>query len=182
MPTYTLITVTHGGEVRHSRGFESLRMCQEARSIALTGMTIAQAEGADQVAREQQAAWERQRQGMMEAEWRERHPPRPPTEVEAEGLRIMQLVWNHGDTSARPEYLNDWYGYQVSVCVGRSMFGADGLIRDEFRIAGGRAWGMQHLTASSKPNPGGIRVAQCVIELPDEPSVPLSKLTPGEAA
>lgn len=182
MPTYTLITVTHGGEVRHTRGFESLRMCQEARSIALTGLTIAQAEEADRVAREQQAAWERQRQEMMEAEWRERHPPRPPTEIEAAGLRVMQLVWTHCETSARPEYLNDWYGYQVSVRESRSVFGVDGLIRDEFRIIGGRAWGVQHLTASPMPDPGSIRVAQCVIELPDEPAVPLSKLTPSEAA
>ena len=37
MPSYTLITVTYGGEVRHARGFESLRMCQEARSSCRGG-------------------------------------------------------------------------------------------------------------------------------------------------
>ena len=182
MATYTLITVTHGGEVRHARGFESLRMCQEARSIALTGMTIARAEEAERVVREKHAAWESRRQAMMEAEWRERHPARPPTEVEAAGLRVMQLVWSHGDTSARPEYLSDWNGYQVSVRIGRSVLGADGLIHDEFRITGGRSWGVTHLTPAPRPDPGSIRVAHCVIELPDEPAVPLSKLTPGEAA
>ncbi len=37
---FTLITVTYGGEVHHSRGYETLRMCEEAKSIARTGMTI----------------------------------------------------------------------------------------------------------------------------------------------
>lgn len=182
MPTYTLITVTHGGEVRHSRGFESLRMCQEARSIALTGMTIAQAEEADRVAREQRAAWERQRQEAMEAEWRTRHPPRQTTESEAQGLRVMQLVWLHDGTSGGREYLDDWYGGQAIVLTSRSVLGADGLIRDEYKIVGGRSSGMQLLSPSLKLDRDSIRVAQCVIELPDEPAVPLSKLTTGEAA
>lgn len=37
---YTLITVTYGGEVSHSRGYETLGMCEQAKSIALTGMTV----------------------------------------------------------------------------------------------------------------------------------------------
>lgn len=37
---YTMITVTYGGSVGHSRDYQSLRMCQQARSLALTGMTI----------------------------------------------------------------------------------------------------------------------------------------------
>ena len=94
----------------------------------------------------------------------------------------MRLVWTSEDVVSRPEYLDDWGGYQVSIRVSRSVFGADGLIRDEFGIVSGRAWGIQFLTPGPKPDPGGIRSAHCVIEMPDEPTVALSKLTPSEAA
>ena len=44
---YTLITVTYGGEVNYSCGYATLYMCKQARSLALTGMTIEQNAVAD---------------------------------------------------------------------------------------------------------------------------------------
>lgn len=40
MATWALITVTYGGLVSHSGGYASRRLCEEARSVALTGLTI----------------------------------------------------------------------------------------------------------------------------------------------
>ncbi len=37
---WILITITYGGEVRHSDLFPTLALCEEAKSIALTGYTI----------------------------------------------------------------------------------------------------------------------------------------------
>lgn len=62
---YTLITVTYGGEVHHSRGYETLRMCEQAKSIALTGMTIEEKDAADKERRRQRELWE------AEHPWRE---------------------------------------------------------------------------------------------------------------
>jgi len=38
--SWTLLTVSYGGEVRQTPGFSSLRLCEQAASLALTGMTI----------------------------------------------------------------------------------------------------------------------------------------------
>lgn len=45
--SYTLITVTYGGAVSNSR-YETLAMCEQAKSIALTGMTIEENTVADE--------------------------------------------------------------------------------------------------------------------------------------
>jgi hypothetical protein len=37
---WTLITVTQGGAVHHSEPFATFHMCNEAKSLAQTGMTI----------------------------------------------------------------------------------------------------------------------------------------------
>lgn len=68
--TYTLITVTYGGSVAHSGGYDTLHMCEEARSLATTGMTIEAKKASDdayKVARDKEYA-----------EWRATHPSREP--------------------------------------------------------------------------------------------------------
>lgn len=67
----TLITVTHGGQVFHSEGFPNQRACDEAKSIALTGMTIEQNAAED-------AAYVKMEKDRADS-WREAHPPRQPT-------------------------------------------------------------------------------------------------------
>lgn len=63
---YTLITVTYGGDVSHSRGYETLEMCEQAKSLALTGMTIEQNKAADEA------------YAKSERDWDEAHPWREP--------------------------------------------------------------------------------------------------------
>lgn len=45
--SWTLLTVSYGGEVKYTPGFSTLRLCREAKSLALTGMTIEENERAD---------------------------------------------------------------------------------------------------------------------------------------
>lgn len=68
---WTLITVTNGGDVSHSTGYLSKELCEQAKSVALTGMTIEQNKAADE-------AYEK---SVKEAadRWREAHPPRKPS-------------------------------------------------------------------------------------------------------
>ncbi|MGU3387236.1 hypothetical protein ACLBYG_22190 [Methylobacterium sp. D53M] len=195
MPTYTLITVTYGGAVHHARGFESLRMCQEARSIALTGMTLAENEAADTAYRTLCIDRDQKRRASREAQWRVKHPPRPPTSDERERLKVLQLAWRH-EGPRRSEQLDDepWCGPNVELV--RSTFGADGLVYDHFAVNGGWATGGFSPAYSTergesvamirgvwvKKGLHDIRSAHCVIEMPDEPTVPLSQLTPSEAA
>lgn len=68
--TYTLITVTQAGDVRHSDGWTTLDLCLDAESMARTGMTVAQAKKREEEGR---AASEK-----AAAEWRAAHPPRAP--------------------------------------------------------------------------------------------------------
>jgi hypothetical protein len=65
MAMWTLITVTNGGNVNESR-HATKRLCEEARSIALTGMTIEENEVADRA----YADWLKK--------WDEEHPWRDP--------------------------------------------------------------------------------------------------------
>jgi hypothetical protein len=62
---YTLITVTYGGEVHYSRGHETLRECEQGKSLALTGMTIEQNQAADAAYKKSFEDWEK------EHPWRE---------------------------------------------------------------------------------------------------------------
>lgn len=63
---WILLTVTYGGAVNRSEPFKSLYLCQEARSLALTGQTI-----------EENAHLAAQRVAA-EKKWRQEHPPRLP--------------------------------------------------------------------------------------------------------
>lgn len=186
MPTYTLITVTYGGVVSHARGFATLRMCQEARSIALTGMTIADNEAADVAYRERCVAEDRRRRASHAAQWLAKHPPRPPTPAEREGLRHLQISWRH----ERPlvcERLFDGPAHGPHAELVLSTLGADGLVHDHFRINGGWSNGFCSPSYSRergedvkmvrgdwvKKYPTDIRTAHCVIELPDAPETGL---------
>lgn len=62
---WTLITVTNGGQVQESQ-HATKRLCEEAKSIALTGMTIEENEAADRA----YAEWLQK--------WDEEHPWRDP--------------------------------------------------------------------------------------------------------
>ena len=134
MTKYTLITVTHGGIVDHARGFESLEMCRQAQSIALTGRTLeAEAELQAQI----RAARER-----ADALWRAEHPPRAP--VSDSDFKLIE--WYKKCT------FNQIMGSNVPF----STVEEDGLIYDWPGSASG--WG------SFPPNPGKIKFAECVIE------------------
>lgn len=71
LAAFTLITVTNQGEVFHAKGFDTLRMCEQAKSVAVYGRTIEQLE--DDRKREDE------RQAKLDAEWRAKHPPRKAT-------------------------------------------------------------------------------------------------------
>lgn len=47
MALWTLLTVTYGGEVRRTPGFAGKRLCEQAKSLALTGLTIEANEASD---------------------------------------------------------------------------------------------------------------------------------------
>jgi hypothetical protein len=70
LATYTLIVVTQGAEVRQSSGFETLHICEEARSMLVTGMTILNAAASEKRAREERAKAEKM--------WRAANPGRKP--------------------------------------------------------------------------------------------------------
>lgn len=74
-PTFTLITVTNQGEVFHAKGFDTLRMCEQAKSVATTGRTL------EQIKADRKA--EQEREAKRDAEWRAKHPPRKATAAEA---------------------------------------------------------------------------------------------------
>lgn len=85
--TYGLITVTYAGEVRFIDGFRSLRMCEQAKSLATTGRTL-----------EEQAAWEeaqikryRDEEAKRKA-WADAHPPRTPTPDERKQLAARSFI------------------------------------------------------------------------------------------
>lgn len=81
---YTLITVSYGGRIDHS-DFETLQMCEEAKSLALTGMTIEQNKAADE-------AYAKSEQDRKDA-WRAAHPPRVPTANELKTIsRTMPMM------------------------------------------------------------------------------------------
>lgn len=70
---WTLMTVSYGGTVSTNR-FDSKALAEEARSIALTGLTLAENKEADRQYRE--------REERLDAACRSANPPRPPTERE----------------------------------------------------------------------------------------------------
>lgn len=103
---FTLITVTYGGEVGHSRGYETLYMCEQAKSLALTGRTIEANKALD----EHLAA-----QAQEEADkWRSAHPPRKPTTQEeikiASGGFMARWSSQPYTTVGEDGLLYDWPG------------------------------------------------------------------------
>jgi hypothetical protein len=70
LAAYTLVVVTHGAEVRQSSGFETLHICEEARSMLVTGMTIPDAAESEKRAREERAKADKM--------WRAANPGRKP--------------------------------------------------------------------------------------------------------
>ncbi len=178
---YTLITVTYGGTVSHSRGYETLRMCQEARSIALYGMTIAEKEEADRREVEQRRTEWNAQDAKRRAAWLINHPGRAPTPKEAEDIRRGILEWNHDPYGAEAvqervkisEMLSD------NLVLSKSRLAADGLIYDDFTVA----WSVSSAIQISSPGTfwaydndprarkglSDIKSAHCVIEVPDSP-------------
>ncbi len=138
---YTLITVTNAGEVKHSRGFETLEMCEQAKSIALTGMTIEENKAADE------AYAKRQRE--KEAKWRAAHPPRVPTDEERARWAGTLFQTGHYCTIGEDGLLYEWYG---ETWIGPSYRPQDGE-SVEF-IRGGHVLKHRH----------DIKYAKCVIE------------------
>lgn len=68
--TWSLVTVAESGSINISTGYTTKRLCEQARSIALTGMTleeIAAKTNEDAQLREQN-----------HQQWLKDHPPRPP--------------------------------------------------------------------------------------------------------
>lgn len=85
---YALITVTRGGNVSVAP-CDSLAMCQQAKSIALTGRTIEE--------NEELAAAKKRR----DEEWHAAHPPRKPTPEEARQIAAGVIVISSGGNSWR---------------------------------------------------------------------------------
>lgn len=122
-----------------SSRYETLHACKQARSIALTGATI---EENERSRRDAQAREE----GRL-GKWREDHPPRPPTSVA--DLELVDLH-KRGIT------------IRGATCLPYSSVGEDGLIYD---WPGGETYGTFRLTE----NPGQIKTAICVAEIPELP-------------
>jgi hypothetical protein len=91
--SFTLISVTHGGQINHADGFTSLHVCEQARSLALTGQTLEQVEEAAK-------ARESARRKETEA-WRAAHPLRPPTAQERTQFAKHHIIEPPG---------RDWFG------------------------------------------------------------------------
>jgi hypothetical protein len=81
---YILITVTYGGKVWVSPGFSSLRACEEAKSIAETGVTIEE----NQKNRATLERIQSEEKRKFEAE----HPPRSPTDEDRKNCRTGDLA------------------------------------------------------------------------------------------
>lgn len=70
MAGWILISVTSGGAVHETSSFPSRALCEDALSIAKTGLTVTEKKAADDnTAREGR---------RLEEAWRSAHPPRPP--------------------------------------------------------------------------------------------------------
>lgn len=86
--TWTLITVTGAGAVHHSRGYSTRELCEEAKHIALTGMTK------DEAAKRTAAERTRREEGRQrDKEWEETHPPRLPENEEEKKLVAMRPIF-----------------------------------------------------------------------------------------
>jgi hypothetical protein len=139
---YILITVTYGAEVHHSNGFESLDLCEQAKSLALTGMTIEQNKAADE-------AYAKARK-----DWEDAHPWRDPQndwEREMAKVKMYGAVSNGGPIS--------W------------AFNGEGKIRDMMSASASptydpsRGEGMDFIRGAWAPkNKSSVKHAECVID------------------
>ena len=102
---FTLITVSYGGEIRHSSGFATKALCEVAKSIALTGMTPKENKAAD----EAYAAWELARA----KNWRDAHPPREPKTKEERAMQYGRGIFGSSapySTKGEDGLIYDWPG------------------------------------------------------------------------
>lgn len=140
---YTLITVTNGGNVGHSGGYTSLQVCNEAKSVAMTGQTLEQ--------RAEEAAKIKAARDKREADWLEAHPGRPPKNDD-ERLQMEKV----GGTK---------HGVDPWIYTKEGEFRVrDGLLYEQPRSgvtvgAGGGVW----FGGGGAPT-DGIKYAECVIE------------------
>lgn len=137
---FTLITVTYGGDVGHSRDYRSLRMCEQARSLALTGETLEQAQQRrDAILKAQQE---------RDDEWKKAHPPRTPT---AKDLKTCADLRGKKGTIVQ----------NSAYCT----IEQDGLVH-EYR---GPDWWTSGAEMSAGPPNGRIKHAECVQEPGKQP-------------
>jgi hypothetical protein len=91
--SWSLICVTYGGELRVTHGYPTLAMCEEAKSLALTGMTIAQNAAADKKYADYQAE-------QIDT-CRTIYPPRPPTDDERKRFKPNHRYYGYADNPYR---------------------------------------------------------------------------------
>jgi hypothetical protein len=99
LAAFTLITVTNQGEVFHAKGFDTLRMCEQAKSVATTGKTLEQIEA-------DHAAW-MERYEREQKEFEAQHPRRKATAAEKkQAVKYRALKCEQNLTSMWCEYLD----------------------------------------------------------------------------
>lgn len=182
---YTLITITYGGEVNHSRGYETLRMCQEAQSLALTGMTIDENREADKAYAEREKERRERQRAQVEAAWLKDNPPRLPTDAEKADMANGKLEWTFDPYSAGETkgYKDGELGSSQIVALKKRSLGSDGLIHAEYAVVGAGSSGSGSMPFSPHlgeavenvrgrwvlKNKYDIKSAHCVPETPDQP-------------
>lgn len=92
--TWTLLTVTNDGQVHHSHGFPTKYLCEQAKSLALYGLTIEQREQRNKA----NAAWKAE----QAIRWRKLHPGRKP--VTPRELKMVKDNPNGSGWSISHEY------------------------------------------------------------------------------
>ena len=138
--TYTLITVNRSAQVFHSDGYASLDLCEEARQVALTGETKAQASERRQKEHEDQARRERLRHMRAEmgggefpetylagegvVNWQHYPPVVCPAQGCSFGANVPILTTNVSSSNATPVWVTggtaDGVAHAECVIVPRS--------------------------------------------------------------
>lgn len=93
---WTLVVVTYGGDVTFNK-VPTKRMCDEGRSMALTGKTLEQVAAAHEASKR----WEQ----AQADKWRKAHPPRQPKDAHERELLKPVL-----DSDGKPS-LTTWISY-----------------------------------------------------------------------
>lgn len=90
---YALIVVTYGGDVHYVDGLRSRAACEDVRSVALYGRTVAE--------RHLDLAWDRLRRLDRDRRWRAEHPPREPATADERVLaKNGGMAWGYGPTGS----------------------------------------------------------------------------------